>query len=67
MNGPKGGARTLVVQLWSGRSRVLFYGASHLLTLRGFAAANGMLEIPYARLRQADSKSTEVEMEEGGL
>ncbi|MCJ1252259.1 hypothetical protein MMC24_000063 [Lignoscripta atroalba] len=59
--------KAIVVQLWSPQSSIVFYGGSHLLSIKGFNASNGLLEIPYAPLKQAGCKSIEDEMEKGGL
>jgi len=57
--------KAIVVQLWSPQSSMVVYDGSHLLPIRGFNASNGLLEIPYAPLKQC--KSTNVELEKGGL
>lgn len=67
MTGLNSEMKAIVVQLWSPQSSMVFYGGSHLLPIRGFNASNGLLEIPYAPLKQAGCKSIEVQMEKGGL
>lgn len=57
--------KAVVVQLWSPQSCMLVYGGSQLLRIKGFVASNGLLEIPYAPLKQC--KPIEVNMEKGGL
>ena len=59
--------KAIVVQLWSPKSSLVVYGGSHLLPVKGFNASNGLLEIPYAPLKQAGCKSIDVDMEKGGL
>jgi hypothetical protein len=59
--------KAIVVQLWSPQSSMVVYGGSHLLSIKGFNASNGFLEIPYAPLKQAGCKPIEVEMEKGDL
>jgi hypothetical protein len=67
MTGLNSELKAIVVQLWSPQSSVVFYGGSHLLPIRGFPASNGLLDIPYAPLKEGGCKSIEVEMERGGL
>lgn len=57
----------VVVQLWSPKSKMVYFEGSHLLPITGFPLPIGLLEIPLAPLRRADCKAVEVEMEEGGL
>ncbi|OAL57278.1 hypothetical protein IQ07DRAFT_638627 [Pyrenochaeta sp. DS3sAY3a] len=57
--------KAVVVQLWSPQSCMLVYGGSQLLRIKGFNASNGLLEVPYAPLKQC--KPIEVNMEKGGL
>jgi hypothetical protein len=38
--------KAIVVQLWSPQSSMVVYGGSHLLSIKGFNASNGLLEIP---------------------
>lgn len=57
--------KAVVVQLWSPQSSMLVYGGSHLLPIRGWVASNGLLEMPYAPLKQC--KPIEISMEKGGL
>jgi len=55
----------VVVQLWSPESSMVIYGGSQDLRIKGLFASNGLLEIPYASVRQC--KPINVEMEKGGL
>ncbi len=59
--------QALIVQIWSSKSRVVFYTGSHLQALRPEPAANGFLEVPPENLIHDSIKSVEVEMEEGSL
>ena len=54
-----------VVTLWSPQSSMLLYGGSQSLPIKGFNASNGLLEMPYAPLKQC--AHIPVEMEKGGL
>lgn len=55
----------VVVQLWSPGSSMVLYGGSQALPVRGLFAPNGLLQIPYASVRQC--KPIEVNLENGGL
>jgi len=57
----------IVVQLWSPNSKMVYYEGSHLLPIEGWPLPIGLLEIPYAPLRQAGCTPIEVKMEKGGL
>lgn len=57
--------KAVVVQLWSPQSFMTVYGGSRSLPIRGFVASNGLLEIPYAPLKQCNP--IDVKMENGGL
>jgi hypothetical protein len=55
----------VVVQLWSPGSSMVIYGGSQALPIKGLFAPNGLLQIPYASLRQC--KPIDVNLEKGGL
>lgn len=59
--------QALIVQLWSKKSRVIFYKGSHLQALRPKPAMNGFLEVPPENLTHESIEHIEVEMEEGSL
>jgi len=65
MTGLNSELKAVVVQLWSPQSCITVYGGSQSLPIKGFIASNGLLEIPYAPLKQC--KPINVEMENGGL
>jgi hypothetical protein len=67
MNNTNTGIQVLVVQLWSSRSRIVFYHGSHLQNLNAIPAANGLLEIPPSHLASENIRSMEVEMAHAGL
>ncbi|KJK74213.1 hypothetical protein H634G_10586 [Metarhizium anisopliae BRIP 53293] len=57
----------VVVQLWGPNSKMVYYDGSHQLQIEGFPLPIGLLEIPYAPLRQARCRPVPVEMKEGGI
>jgi len=59
--------QVLVVQLWSNKSRVNFWDSSHLHSLNGIAAENGLLEVPSGRLEGLGLRPKEAEFEHGGI
>ncbi|KAK1657748.1 hypothetical protein BDP55DRAFT_566587 [Colletotrichum godetiae] len=65
MTGLNSELKAAVVRLQSPGSSVVVLDGSHRLPIRGFVASNGLLEIPYAPLRNC--KEIEIDMAEGGL
>jgi len=59
--------QALIVHLWSSGSKVIFYRASHLKSLRPKAAANGLLEIEDNALVDSAVEPIEVDLKDGGL
>ena len=59
--------QALIVQVWSSKSRIVFYKGSHLRMLDPRPATNGFLDIPLKNLTHHSIEDIEIEMEEGGL
>lgn len=57
----------LIVMLWSKDSNFSVWPGSHRCWLSPVKAANSLLEVPYARLRQLDLEAQEQTFQKGGL
>lgn len=57
----------LIVMLWSQSSHFSFWRGSHRHWLDPVQAANSLLEVPRARLRQLNLQVQEQTLEHGGL